>query len=144
MVSKAQRRWMWANDPEMAKEWEAHTPKGKKLPEHVKRAYLAGVKAAQEELRLKIPERTFHGYDAAVTREKDTSNKKTAEGNEPAAGLVELLQSIESPDGSATTSEVRDPLDRNTHWGPPSNLTGGDTASRMNDMSQPTHVGTVF
>ena len=32
--SKAQRRWMYSNKPEMAKEWEAHTPKGKKLSEH--------------------------------------------------------------------------------------------------------------
>lgn len=31
--SRAQRRWMYSNDPVMAKEWEAHTPKGKKLPE---------------------------------------------------------------------------------------------------------------
>jgi hypothetical protein len=35
-VSQAQRAWMEANKPEMAKEWEAATPKGKKLPEHVK------------------------------------------------------------------------------------------------------------
>lgn len=34
--SKAQRRLMYAKDPEMAKVWEAHTPKGKKLPEKVK------------------------------------------------------------------------------------------------------------
>lgn len=34
-VSKAQRGWMYANEPEMAKKWQAHTPKGKKLPEHV-------------------------------------------------------------------------------------------------------------
>lgn len=30
--SKAQRKWMWANNPEMAKRWEKETPKGKKLP----------------------------------------------------------------------------------------------------------------
>ena len=24
---------MWANDPDMAEEWEKHTPKDKKLPE---------------------------------------------------------------------------------------------------------------
>lgn len=30
--SEAQRRFMWANHPEMAKEWQAETPKGKKLP----------------------------------------------------------------------------------------------------------------
>jgi len=34
--SEAQRRWMHANEPEMADEWEKETPKGK-LPERVKR-----------------------------------------------------------------------------------------------------------
>jgi superfamily II DNA or RNA helicase len=32
-VSQAQRRWMYANHPEMALRWEAHTPKDAKLPE---------------------------------------------------------------------------------------------------------------
>lgn len=31
-VSKSQRKWMYANNPEMAEEWEGHTPKDKKLP----------------------------------------------------------------------------------------------------------------
>jgi hypothetical protein len=35
--SKAQRRWMYANKPAMAAEWEDKTPKGAKLPEHVKK-----------------------------------------------------------------------------------------------------------
>ena len=35
--SQAQRAWMYAHDPQMAKKWEAHTPKGKKLPEKVKK-----------------------------------------------------------------------------------------------------------
>lgn len=30
--SEAQRKWMHANKPEMAKKWEKHTPKDKKLP----------------------------------------------------------------------------------------------------------------
>lgn len=34
-VSDAQRKWMHANHPEMAKRWDEHTPKGKKLPEYV-------------------------------------------------------------------------------------------------------------
>jgi hypothetical protein len=36
--SKAQQRWMYANKPELAKEFAAKTPKGKakRLPEHVK------------------------------------------------------------------------------------------------------------
>lgn len=36
--SKSQRKWMYATHPQMAKKWEAHTPKGKDLPEHVKQA----------------------------------------------------------------------------------------------------------
>ena len=35
--SKAQRRFLWATDPELAQEFEDKTPKGKKLPEHVKK-----------------------------------------------------------------------------------------------------------
>ncbi len=35
--SEAQRRWMYANHPDMAKEWESHTPKGEKLPKRKKR-----------------------------------------------------------------------------------------------------------
>lgn len=31
--SKKQRRWMYANKPEMAKRWEEHTPKDEELPE---------------------------------------------------------------------------------------------------------------
>ncbi len=33
--SEAQREWMYANHPEMAKRWEKETPK--KLPKRVKR-----------------------------------------------------------------------------------------------------------
>jgi len=35
--SKAQRRFLWATNPEMAKKWEKETPKGKKLPNKVKK-----------------------------------------------------------------------------------------------------------
>jgi hypothetical protein len=34
-VSRAQRAYLYANNPKVAKEFEAATPKGKKLPEHV-------------------------------------------------------------------------------------------------------------
>jgi hypothetical protein len=33
--SKAQRRYLYANNPELAKEFEAATPRGKKLPERI-------------------------------------------------------------------------------------------------------------
>lgn len=34
--SNAQRRFLFATDPETAKEFAAKTPRGKKLPEHVR------------------------------------------------------------------------------------------------------------
>ncbi len=33
--SQAQRRFMYSQEPALAKEFQAHTPKGAKLPEHV-------------------------------------------------------------------------------------------------------------
>lgn len=33
--SEAQRRYLYANEPEVAREFQAHTPKGAKLPRHV-------------------------------------------------------------------------------------------------------------
>lgn len=37
MKSKAQRKYLHANKPELAKEFESKTPKGKKLPKKVKK-----------------------------------------------------------------------------------------------------------
>ncbi len=36
-ASNAQRRKIYATDPKLAREFEAKTPKGKKLPEKVKK-----------------------------------------------------------------------------------------------------------
>lgn len=33
--SDAQRKFMFATDPKLAKKWAKETPKGKNLPEHV-------------------------------------------------------------------------------------------------------------
>jgi hypothetical protein len=35
--SQAQRGWMHANKPDVARRWDKDTPKGKKLPKRVKR-----------------------------------------------------------------------------------------------------------
>lgn len=35
--STAQKKWMYANKPEMAKEWQSETPKAAKLPKKVKK-----------------------------------------------------------------------------------------------------------
>ena len=45
--SQAQRRFMYAKHPEMAAEWESHTPKGAKLPQHVKKRKKRIKKAAE-------------------------------------------------------------------------------------------------
>jgi hypothetical protein len=37
MKSQAQRKYLWAKEPEVAKEFEKHTPKGKKLPKKLKK-----------------------------------------------------------------------------------------------------------
>lgn len=42
MQSQAQRRWMWATHPKMAKKWEKETPKGP-LPDHVKESSIVKV-----------------------------------------------------------------------------------------------------
>ena len=34
--STRQRAWMYENKPEMAKQWEADTPKGARLPERAR------------------------------------------------------------------------------------------------------------
>lgn len=41
--SQAQRGFMYANHPKLAKEFEAATPKGKKLPYHVAKSKAAGI-----------------------------------------------------------------------------------------------------
>lgn len=47
--SQAQRAFMWAKHPEVAKEFEAATPKGKVLPRHAKAKAMA--KAMREGLK---------------------------------------------------------------------------------------------
>jgi len=44
--STAQRGYLYAKHPEIAKEFASHTPKGKKLPKHVKRPAIKGLKKA--------------------------------------------------------------------------------------------------
>jgi|OpeIllAssembly_1097287.scaffolds.fasta_scaffold986862_2 hypothetical protein len=44
-ASKAQRRYLYATNPKVAAEFEKETPKGKRLPEKVKKAIAARKKA---------------------------------------------------------------------------------------------------
>ena len=164
MKSKAQRRFLWATNPELAGEFEEATPNGIKLPEKkhpektVKRAFTEGTlaalayfKVAGEEIRLKIPNRQFHGWDAAW---KDADRSKKADsftqpleqqGNEddPVERLTAAIQELDDPKGALKPDATKDPLDRNVQWGAPSNLSGGDTANRASNMGQNTGVGAV-
>jgi hypothetical protein len=70
--SDAQRRWMYANKPAMAKRWQRHTPKGADLPERVKQAEPPppkGVSCEEWDRILegkKLPKRTKNAYLCGV------------------------------------------------------------------------------
>jgi hypothetical protein len=102
-----------------------------------------GLKTAAEELRLKIPDRTFHGFDAARKVETSRANKK-ADCVEDSNDLEKILAGVDVSMTPNAQLSSRDPLDRSTAWGTSSNLAAGDTASRLGDMGQSTAVGTVF
>lgn len=142
---------MYARHPELAKEFEDATPKDKKLPEKVKHSFVLGAAAALEqfgfkeasaEIRLKIPRREFHGWDEAFKTEHERNAKRASLGS--ADDLAAALSGLDSPLSPGDQLSARDPLDRSTSWGAPSNLSAGDTANRLSDMGQPTSIGTVF
>jgi SPP1 gp7 family putative phage head morphogenesis protein len=58
-VSEAQRAWMYANKPAMAKEWQSHTPRGKKLPRRKKRTENLGPLVVNRKQRDYDPSRTI-------------------------------------------------------------------------------------
>lgn len=138
--------------PKTVKEFD-RASKGKKLPEKVKHSYVLGsadalarlgLKSAAEELRLKIPERTFHGYEAATKSEAERGHKRAnSDGAQDSNDLEKMLESLEAPISPNTQLSTRDPLDRATAWGAPSNLAAGDTAGRMSDMGQITGYGGI-
>lgn len=51
--SQAQRRWMYANKPEMAKQWEDETPPGR-LPARLNSRSTSKTKVSQRRRRRKI------------------------------------------------------------------------------------------
>lgn len=138
--SDAQRKYLWANHPEVAREFADHTPEGVTLPKHVKHASASGaivalerfgLKHAGEELRLKIPDRTFHGFDAAGKTVAAKGHKKADNcGNRwSSEDLAQMLQALDEPQSSAPVA-TKNPLDRSTNWGPPSSTAAGDVGGR--------------
>lgn len=100
---------------------------------------------AGEELRLKIPTRTFHGWSAAqknVTRRGSQKAGTLSTACQTSDDLEGLLRSLPpSPgevQGDCLPAEL---LESPPVWGPPSNMAGGDAASRMSAMGQPTSSG---
>lgn len=104
-----------------------------------------GFKHAAEELRLKLPTRTFHGLEAAHKNVAARASKQAT--HPPDAGTADALATLLTQNNTDTSSghqlATRDPLERATAWGAPSNHAGGDTASRLSDMGQQTNFGGV-
>lgn len=103
-----------------------------------------GLKHASEELRLKLPHRQFHGYDAAMKTEGVRAGKGVGKNAEDANMFAHVIDAMPTPTSPVDQLSARDPLDRNTSWGAPSNLSAGDAANRASDMGQPTAVGTAI
>lgn len=157
--SRAQQKFMWANHPEVAREFQDATPKGAKLPEHVKKSFARGaadayeafgLKAAAEEIRLKMTaNRQFHGIDGAFKTLAEKNQKKAnsqeplepqASPDQPVEVLTQMLQQLDTPTGDATDATV-DRLDREPAWGSPSHLGASD--ARGSSLGQNTGIGGV-
>jgi len=121
--SQSQRAWMHIHHPKMARRWDAHTPKGKKLPKHVsdsmetdeelELALLGGPAAVAELLTLRETGR--QGSSAMLLVAGDPPGKHTCKflrdlvrgrtsvivvgtgGRLPAGALEQLLQ-VSMPD----------------------------------------------
>jgi len=150
--------------PETVKHWEDATPKNKKLPKHVKHAFLLGaadalnafgLRTAAETCRLKIPplkKNMFHNVDEAFRNEARKNAADEDQGlpleaqaspDAPVERLTALLQALPNP--TLPNNDARkDPLDRETTWGGPSDLSGGDAGGRVSDLGQTNAIGTVF
>lgn len=91
--SKAQRRYMYSQHPEMAKRWEEHTSKGKQLPDHVKEsAYQSGQDDALIQFGFKTAGVGSMLANGASLGLKALGTLPTGVGNAVAAGGNALLQ----------------------------------------------------
>ena len=63
--SIAQRKWMYSNHPEMAKEWESKTPSTANLPYHVKKKSKES-KTGMQLLKEAVIPKEYKGYKVKV------------------------------------------------------------------------------
>lgn len=124
--SQAQRRYMFSQHPEMAKEWAAHTPEGKKLPEkvaafsdEVQKIGRAGgwkwIHDRAEHILAKDPD-IKKSTAFAVATEQSHSLGKTPKGYGTAKGRSEAKAKYDTPKddvqqanpGDLTTSKLPD------------------------------------
>ncbi len=97
-------------------------------------------KVGAEEIRLKIPKREFHGFDAAFQRAAAQANDKTktaedqddevtmplpqqASEDQPVEKLVKMLQELPDPKGTNVRETNRDESADSLAWTTPESLT---------------------
>lgn len=86
--SQAQRAFMHARHPEIAKRWEKHTPKGKKLPKYAKKKHT-------------LKDEFEHNLDMALGLVIESDSLDSQASTSPALGASQTVvkgQSGENPD----------------------------------------------
>lgn len=68
MKSQAQRRFLWATDPRLARRFENETPKGKKLPDKVANELTTKGRDRLDDSSFALPGRRYPIHDAAHAR----------------------------------------------------------------------------
>lgn len=135
MKSKAQRRFLWATNPEVAGDFEESTPPGKKLPEHVKRSALSEAvpvrRPRTEELRLKRrlnDDGEFFGHDGIVRQACMNADE-----------VAEVIHKVdqELTDWRSNSRPTRPNRTSMVHWGTSANPNAGPVGN------SPTGVGNL-
>lgn len=135
MKSKAQRAYLWENQPEVAAQFEAETPNGKKLPARAneKKSLLASAVPVQRvrdgELRLKrrpVEDTKFYGHGSA-TREACMSI------DEVSSMITEIDHQMHDYRNGPST--VRPGREAPTRWGAPANPSAGPVGNGPTGVS---------
>lgn len=121
--SQAQRGFMYANHPKMAKEFEAATPEGK-LPEHVKKMAFGGETNPEHETVKSMENNPSAGFADGGEVKKDSDIGTLA-------GLRELMkQHYGGP--TESTGTAKEPIKMDVGGDVPANPSIGDTTQALN------------